>query len=126
MSNAINTATGRECKLPPDDDDNDPVVHVRRQWNDQYEGTVRQSQISGLHWTCESGGINAVAPRAFLHGYVWCTDVVGSISHSCRHGPPPHAIKVCVVKKSNRQVWDRLLAMATAEQERRQARQAPR
>jgi hypothetical protein len=25
----------------------------------------------------------------------------GTLSHSCRHGPPPHSIKVCIVKKDN-------------------------
>jgi hypothetical protein len=100
----------------------DPLVHVRRQWNDTWEGTVKLSQIGGLHWTDESGGINSTSPRAFLHGYVWCTDIVGSISHSCRHGPPPHRIKVCIVKKSNRQVWDRLLKATFDELERQRAR----
>lgn len=95
-------------------DESDPIVYIRRQWNAGWDGSVKLSQISGLHWSSESGGVMAPAPRPFLHGYVWCTDVQGGINHSCRHGPPPHRIKVCLVKKSNRAVWDRLLAEVEA------------
>ena len=42
----------------------------------------------------------------FLHGYVFCTGMVsGEISHSCRHGPPPHEVKVCITKSGNKEVW---------------------
>jgi len=52
------------------------------------------------------------APREFIHGYVFCDDMVaGELAHSCRHGNGPHRIKVCVVKKDNAAVFDRILAM---------------
>lgn len=81
--------------------DADPVVYIRRQWNDWRIAQVLLSQLSGLGWDTVSGGVQAPAPQPFIHGYVWCTDVIGDIAHSCTHGPPPHSIKVCVVKKDN-------------------------
>lgn len=78
------------------------VVTVRRQWNDHATAEYRLCDIAGLHWDDTSGGVGRRAPRPFLHGYVMCDAMVsGGVSHSCRHGPPPHRIKVCVVKKDN-------------------------
>lgn len=54
----------------------DPIVHIRRQWNEGSDATVKLSQIGGLHWSDVSGGVMASAGRDFLHGYVWCTEVV--------------------------------------------------
>jgi hypothetical protein len=80
----------------------EPIVYVRRQWSDWSVGTVRLSSIDGLHMDNVSGGVKTVAPRAFLHGYILCTDIIdGGIAHSCRHGPPPHNIKVCIVQCDN-------------------------
>jgi hypothetical protein len=31
--------------------------------------------------------------------------VDGELAHSCRHGPPPHNILVCVLKKDNPAIW---------------------
>ncbi len=37
-----------------------------------------------------------------IHGYVYCDQAVaGELAHSCRHGPPPHKVKVCVVARDN-------------------------
>jgi hypothetical protein len=78
------------------------TVTVRRQWNDWRRASVHIEDISGLHLTDVSGGVNARAPRAFLHGYVWCSAFIeGEVAHSCRHGSGPHNIKVCVVQKDN-------------------------
>lgn len=72
-------------------------------------GVLRQyrlSDISGIHWDDVSGGVRRKAPRSHLHGYVLCTGMVsGEISHSCRHGPPPHEVKVCITKSGNKEVW---------------------
>ena len=90
-------------------------VVVRRQWDDWRKATTDLSKISGLDWDNCSGGVMAPAPRFFLHGYVFCTDLEGDIAHSCRHGPPPHKIKVCLVKKDNEpEVWKTLIEMAPA------------
>jgi hypothetical protein len=90
---------------------NDVIVTVRRQWNDWREATYRLSDIRGLHWTNLSGGVNAAAPKAFIHGYVWCDRMIaGELAHSCEHGKGPHEIKVCLVKKANKAIWPQILA----------------
>jgi hypothetical protein len=66
--------------------------------------------IEGLHWTDVSGGVNARAPRALIHGYVWCNGMIdGELAHSCQHGEGPHRVLVCVVKKANKSVWSSVL-----------------
>ncbi len=83
-------------------DNPDIDVWVRRQWNDWRTAKVKLRDISEFHFSHVSGGINVRAPRAFLCGYIWCTSVIeGDIAHSCRHGKPPHSIKVVIVKKDN-------------------------
>jgi hypothetical protein len=78
------------------------LVYVRRQYNDQSIAGYRIQDLSGLHWSNVSGGIQARANRAYLCGYVWCDAAVeGAVAHSCRHGEGPHHVKVCVVKKDN-------------------------
>jgi hypothetical protein len=82
--------------------DEDPIVTIRRAWSDQLCATVRLSSLTGLRWDISSGGVRAPTPQPFVHGYVWCDSLLdGELSHSCQHGPPPHPIKVCVVKKDN-------------------------
>lgn len=94
----------------PKPNDDDPLILVRRQWNDWRDAAYRLSKIGRLHWDCISGGIGQMAPRSFVHGYVMCNEMEsGEIAHSCRHGPPPHLIKVCVIKKTNKDVFKRVL-----------------
>jgi hypothetical protein len=84
----------------------DDLVEVRRQWNSRRLARVRRKDITGLHWTRTSGGLNHRCPRPFLHSYVWCNAVIdGSLSHSCKHGPAPHRIKVCITKKGNKPIF---------------------
>lgn len=91
--------------------DNAPV-RVRRDWNDHRIGTVKWSELRDPRWDTISGGEQNPTPQPFIHGYVWCDVVQGDISHSCAHGPGPHNIKVCLVKKDNsREVWGRLSAI---------------
>ena len=88
-------------------------VRVRRDWNDHRIGTVRWSDLKNPRWDVISGGEQNPTPQPFIHAYVWCNKVRGNIAHSCVHGPPPHNIKVCLVRKDNSKiVWDRLLALA--------------
>lgn len=78
------------------------TVRVRRQWNDWRIATYKLSDLADVHWDTISGGVNENTPRPFLHGYVYCDGMIdGELSHSCAHGPGPHRIKVCVVKKDN-------------------------
>jgi hypothetical protein len=84
----------------------EPVVLIRRHWSDYMVGAVLLSSLDGLHMDTQSGGyeggFGVVASRPFLHGYVYCTEIIsGEVGHSCRHGPPPHRIKVCIVQMDN-------------------------
>ena len=37
----------------------------------------------------------------------------GEIAHSCEHGPPPHNIKIVILKKDNRpEIFEKLLSVA--------------
>ena len=88
------------------------IVLVRRQWNDWRDARYRLCDIEGLHWTSVSGGVNAPAPRPFIHGYVWCDTMIdGELAHSCRHGTGPHRVKVCLIKKNNKSIWPKILAL---------------
>lgn len=85
------------------------VVTVRRQWNDWRHATYLLDDIDGLHWSDFSGGIMVAAPRPFVHGFVLCDRMLGGeLAHSCRHGPPPHKIKVCM---GTPRISDRVLAV---------------
>ena len=88
------------------------AVRVRRQWNDHQIGVVRWSDTRDPHWDSVSGGTQARSPQPFIHAYVMCNRVKGDIAHSCAHGPGPHNIKVCLVKKDNsKEVWTRILEL---------------
>ncbi len=83
-------------------DEQGPLVWVRRQWNDYRKAQYRLRDLQGAHWDWTSGGVNVPAPQPFMHGYVWCNGMLGGeLAHSCAHGPGPHRIQVCVVKKDN-------------------------
>jgi hypothetical protein len=100
------------AKLAADEADAE-FVEVRRQWNDSRTAKYRISDVDNWHWSSVSGGVNAVAIRDFVHGYVMCDGAVsGEVAHSCNHGPPPHSIKVCIIKSGNEAVWDRVLQLA--------------
>ena len=98
-------------------DQTESIITIRRQWNDWKTAKVSLRDLSGLHWDNESGGVRARSPQLFLHGYVFCTAILeGEISHSCRHGKPPHNIKVCIVKQDNSKA-EYAAALAKLEQE---------
>ena len=92
-------------------------VYIRRQWNDWQKGKVYLDTLEGLKWDRISGGVQARAPQLFIHGYIWCNDIIeGEIAHTCSHGPPPHRIKVCVVMKDNsKETWAELLEIVGAK-----------
>ena len=94
--------------------DTTEYVWVRRQWNDARRlGKVPLSALRKPRWDVLSGGLNHWTPQPFIHAYMMCDSVVeGRIGHSCRHGPPPHEVKVCVTRKGNNsRVFARLLEM---------------
>jgi hypothetical protein len=83
-----------------------PIVWVRRQFSHHKHAAYRLADVSRWHWSNFSGGVGHRANRYYLHAYVWCDGMIaGEIAHSCRHGPPPHHIKVCITKKGNETFW---------------------
>ena len=81
-------------------------VRVRRDWNNERSATYFLEEIEGWHWSDVSGGWHAKAPQKFLHGYVWCNDLIdGELAHSCAHGRGPHRIKVCITRSDNQEAW---------------------
>lgn len=102
------TQAASECAEP--DPQPEIRVTVRRQWNDYRTLAVPLSDLWGFHWRQASGGVGQRLPRPFLHARMWCDSIPdgSDFPHSCRHGPPPHAILVCVCKEDNREIFDRL------------------
>ena len=90
-----------------------PIVWVRRQFDHHKHAAYRLADVDGWHWSDVSGGVMHRANRQYLHGYVWCDAMIaGELAHTCRHGPPPHRIKVCVTKKGNEKFWRAIEAVA--------------
>jgi hypothetical protein len=86
------------------------LVYIRRKWNDEKVSAVPFDQFHNPYWDDISGEMMQRAPRPFIHGHVWCTDVQDHIAHLHAHGDGPHWIKVCVVRKdNNRETFRRLL-----------------
>lgn len=94
------------------------IVTVRRQWNSWRRGGVALAKLSGLHWGTISGGVGSRAPQPFVFGYVACSEIDGKIDHSCAHGEGPHNIKVCLVKRDNQTIWNKVLALAGPKPEK--------
>jgi hypothetical protein len=91
------------------------VVWVRRQFDDRRHAAYRIADLGGLHWSNRSGGLQHRANRHYLHGYVWCDGMIaGELAHSCRHGPGPHRIKVCITKIDNKKNWREIERVAPA------------
>jgi hypothetical protein len=81
-------------------------VSVRRHPNDWQTAIYRFSDIGGLHWDRVSGGVGRKTSHDTLFGYVMCDGAMsGEVAHSCRHGPGPHKIKVCIPKTCNKEDW---------------------
>lgn len=49
-------------------DEDDPIIVVRRQWNDYRTARYRLSKMSGFHMATESSGIRASSPRPVFDG----------------------------------------------------------
>ena len=95
-------------------------VRIRRQWNDWRVAAVCLDDLGDLHWDTISGGVQALAPQPFIHGYVQCDRVESDIAHSCWHGEGPHSIKVCIVKKDNDSgIWKKLMSIVGPKPERK-------
>jgi len=91
------------------------VVWVRRQFDDGRHAAYRMDDLSGLHWSSVSGGLQRRANREYLHAYVRCDGMIaGALAHSCRHGQGPHRIKVCITKVDNNKNWQEIARAAPA------------
>jgi len=91
-------------------------VSIRRHWNDWKIGSVALERLYDLHWGQISGGVQRVAPRPYIYGYVTCTEIEGDIAHSGVHGPCPHRIKVCVLQRDNdKETWDKVIEIVGPE-----------
>jgi hypothetical protein len=100
------------------------VVKVRRQPQDWRLADYRLSDVSDLRWSKTSGGTRRKY-QLHVYGYVMCDAMLtGKIAHSCRHGPPPHMVKVCITKKYNEGIWSLILEKVGSKpkQRRRKAR----
>jgi hypothetical protein len=76
------------------------ILHVRRHPTDWQTATYRIEDANGFRWDSVSGGVARNTSRETLFAYVDCDKMLsGELAHSCQHGPPPHRIKVAVVKK---------------------------
>lgn len=80
---------------------------------------VPASALSGLHIAEAAGGTGARLSRPSLAAYMSCESIPDDyfpvFGHSCRHGPPPHRIKVVIPKGVNeRTIYAELLAAASA------------
>ena len=71
------------------------VICVQGQWNGWKTAEVRLRDLLEVHWRQPSG-----APRALVHGYIRCTDILsGEIPHTCQQSDPSHRLLVCVIKR---------------------------
>jgi hypothetical protein len=104
-------------------DDEMLIAQVRRQPGDWRLARYELGRISGLRWSFVGGGIQR-RTQWHVYGYVRCNEMIdGRVAHSCRHGPPPHDIKVCVTKKYNEKIWPKILDIVGPKpMPRRQAR----
>jgi hypothetical protein len=88
------------------------MVIVQRHWDDGRRCPVPLASLRNLYWGDGSDGHRLPSNQLFICGYVWCTEVDKRFPHSCRHGPPPHSIKVVVIKEyQNQQVFNELLSI---------------
>jgi hypothetical protein len=89
------------------------LVVVRSEWHVWRTATVALDDLSDVHWAQPPG-----APRPLIHAYVPCAAIVGGVlTHDCGISPPPHRLKVCVLRTCNwRTVFENLVRQADARQ----------
>jgi hypothetical protein len=81
------------------------LVNVRRGPADRRRADYRLSDISRMKWGYISGGLQHRS-QWHVYGFVMCDAMIsGKVAHSCKHGPAPHRIKICVTKKHNEKIW---------------------
>jgi hypothetical protein len=84
------------------------IVRVRRQPGHWRLADYRLSDVSRMRWGYIGGGLRR-RTQWHVYGFVMCDAMVsGKLGHSCKHGPPPHRIKVCITKKYNEKIWPKI------------------
>lgn len=90
----------------------DFLVSVRRGPQDWQTAKVWFSNLIYLHWDCVTGGVERTTPYPMVMAYIYCDTLVsGEVAHSCSHGEGPHKIKICLIKKLNKEHWKTILAV---------------
>ena len=96
------------------------TVSVRRHPNDWQTAVYRLSDIDGLHRDSVSGGVGRKTSHEGWFGYVMCDGAVGGeVAHTCRHGPAPHRIKICIPKTCNKEDWKAIETVSFSDPSRR-------
>ncbi len=96
--------------------ESDLTVYVRRHPSGGPTAVYRFSDIDGFHRDRVSDGVGRETSHDALFGYVMCDGAVsGAVAHSCRHGPAPHRIKVCIPKTCNKEDWKAIEAALKAK-----------
>ena len=73
----------------------DTLICLHADWKHCQTASARFADLHDVHWHQPPG-----APRALLHGYVACADIVtGAIPHTCDPTTAPHRLHVCVLKR---------------------------
>lgn len=80
------------------------LITVRREPQDYRNATYRLDDLKEPHWSdhCNNteGRFRGRFNDDYICGYVQCDGALeGGVAHTGNHGPCPHRIKVCVIKK---------------------------
>lgn len=92
--------------------DNEYEIAIRRNAMCHKVGVVSFKNIEEIHWDNKSGGVGVTELQYRLFCYVWCNMITGEIDHTCKHGPPPHRIKVVILKSDNVEIYSKLKEIA--------------
>jgi hypothetical protein len=104
-------------------------LRVRRRWYSRLIGVVRLGDLRDFRWfPAGRGRYGRPSAQWFLHARVLCTQILeGAVGHSCKHGPPPHLIRVCLTRKDNPASFRRIESLAPRPEprKRRKRRRKP-
>lgn len=76
---------------------NETVWVQRRPGKTWQTAEYRFQDVEGWHLRVISGGRQTMHKHPEAYGYVMCDAMLqGELGHSCKHGPGPHRILVCI------------------------------
>lgn len=86
----------------------DELVTVVRQPGDYRKIEIPYSHLADFHLSDVSGDVGAVSGNMTRYARMMCDRIPESaeFAHSCKHGPPPHLILVCIVKSHNPEIHE--------------------